>query len=164
MALAGTGCSGDEGYYLYWSGRSYEAGGEPGKAGRVYLRVLERFPDQKDPSTGVPYSVRALARGLVTASGAGDPSLVRAFLDSGEVFLDGRLKISDEQGDILTSAPGRALGTYCLVRALAKEGDMGAASVLLRESEVPGEGTFMENGTVRFLPAAWAELVPKIIP
>lgn len=158
LVLSDSGCSGDEGYFLYWAGRSYEAAGELQKACRPYLKILERYQEQKDPSTGKTYGFQALARGLVLAGADGDPAAVRSFLEVGEPLLGGRLEVYDDNGQLLTSAPGRSLGRYCLARALAEEGSVSAAGKYQREGTPPAEGTFFEGGQVRSLPGAWMEL------
>lgn len=159
MALSDSGCSGDEGYFLYWAGRSYEAGGESQKAYLAYRRILERFPEQKSPSTGRPYGLQALAQGLVLAAVEGNSAEVERFLRTGDSLLGENLDVFDDNGQLLASAPGGALGHYCLARALVEEGSLQAAAKLLREGTPPAEGTFLEGGQLRSLTKAWLELI-----
>lgn len=159
LFLAGSGCAGDEGYYLYWAGRSYEESENPSRAFEPWRRIAERFGEQKDPATGLYYRSMALARGLVLGAILGSPDEIRDLVRVNSAFAAGNedLAFFDAEGERRAAAARQSLAAYCLASALALKGDVPAAREILLKGH-PTVGTFLEKGQTRNLGEAWSEL------
>ena len=159
LFLAGSGCAGDEGYYLYWAGRSYEESETPVRAFEPWRRIAERFGEQTDPATGLLYRSVALARGLVLGAALGRPEEIRRLVEANSDLPGGEVLVFvDAEGKRLAAATRQSLADYCLARALAVKGEVSAAGEILLQAGPPPTGTFLERGEVRSLSEAWLEL------
>lgn len=68
----------------------------------------------------------------------------------------------DEGGREIGSAPAGALSRFRLAMAFKTDGKIGDALETLTSAEIPGEGTFLQQGETQNLTEAWTKLLSEV--